>query len=210
MVLILGLQAGCVDPAPYDATMACTESSAPIHPEDATLGYSADDALALLQAGAPSDLVWDDLWLVEQEPAFQMSISAGEGDPELVTRAQEGPGPEAACRVGPELRVWVDLSVELGDGIAAGSAEVPVDVAALDLSAVHLDAVSVPLTLRGSYAEAADAAVRSEWGEDARIDGIRFTPRDLWSDGDVSVVADLSGPDLNAVTTLWRGSWSLP
>ncbi len=209
-VLLVCLPVGCANPSTYDYIGICEDSSVAIDPDDASLGFSANDALSLLQASTPEVVFWDKLWLVEQEATLQMSLTRGATEPRQVTRTMEGIGSEEGCRPGPELELWVQLEVDISEGEAVGAAEVPIYVTALDLTGIYLEDVNVPLTLSGSYEAAAHEEMRAEWHVDTSIVGVEFIPHDLWLEGEVDIQGEVRGEDASGVSAWWRGHWGAP
>ncbi|MFH1463018.1 MAG: hypothetical protein ABIO70_01400 [Pseudomonadota bacterium] len=220
-LLAFALLAGCYSDGPY-TVMLCDEAATPVAWDDASLGFTADEALAVV--GSPFDL--DITWGVAQDATTLRVELAPDTTllPLVVTRtdafgigcAGDGTGQPA----GTYLRIPLRLSLsdpegglDFGPSGPMTGYAFPLDAAAATEGALWFDWVywrqeDLDATFSGAWLERAEAcAEHLSLGEEYEITDTLVTFRGTPLVGRAGVQVFLTTPGFGAGGMCWSGGW---
>lgn len=203
LTLLLTPACGATQVGPY---LLCQQTLAPIEADDASLGFTANEVLALLQAAPPEQIEWDELTLTDGTDTLRLDILGIADEVQLAT--PEGDG-EFCPGGGVSLLIPVQVEVVIGGDEVVSTGILPVYAGALDLAAIHMEAGwQMPAELTGSYETAFQMFFESEYAsQDLTLDGVYITTTSVWSEGAMDIAFKASGAEMSLAGTAWRGHW---
>lgn len=206
--LLLAFALGCSQPPPVDAVEGCEPTLTATTAGDATLGFSADDVLAMLAGALPTEVVWDEMTQGDAATDVTLALAAA-GDPAL---AEPGGDTSTCPETGTWLRIPVGLQITLAGGEVTASGTIDLDAGALDAARVHLTPDwDLPATLSGDYATQFDAFFADEYASRGfELDGTWIALARTWTEPVVDIELQATSPDAGLAAVAWRGTWTVP
>lgn len=188
----------------------CQPSLSAMESDDRSLGFSANDVMALLQNRLPLEVLWTEMTPGDASTDIALALTAA-GPPE---RAEPGGDTLLCVEARPWMRIPVDMSMTLAGGEVIANGTTVVDVGALDLGRVHLSTVrNLPAEFSGEYATQLDSAFTEFSGSyepgTVHFDGAWVVLHRTWAEPVVAIEYLYHTPVAGGSSTVWRGSWSL-
>jgi len=179
--------------------------------ETSSLGFSADEVVALLQGNLPSNISWEETATGSgAQDALAISlIEVNETELEICVGI---PMTESAFKEDTEfLRIPLQIQISIADGQVSSEGVSTIYAITLDEADIYLT-MEEGAEVSGDYAEAGQNFIQSETSTSSDVN---WTGTRLWLDGswlDASVVLSLEYQDAanerSVTANAWEGVWS--
>ncbi len=195
---------GCAGTSEFNVGDSCGTVT-PVAMDDASLGFEADDVLALVSTALPTSVVWDQI--TAGVKSSDLAISLGGVADEVAILDEQGCYADASPP--PALVVPLEASVSMAKGEL--SAEGLLTVAAYGVDS--LDRVELrtwwelPATLTGEYEDGLTNEMES-WSSDQVLDGVYVTGIGPWPEAGLDIEVQSHSDDAIGAEVLWRGHWT--
>ncbi|MDP2313375.1 MAG: hypothetical protein Q8P41_10750 [Pseudomonadota bacterium] len=187
----------------HEIVYNCPVTTSVTAPDDTSaLGFSADDARALVADDQTLQVEWDSMTYGRTADTFHVTVASA-GDP-VLAESTEGNVP-GACRVGTSMQVPLTLEISALDGGLVETVDGRIDAWSLDeLTWGMADYAEV--TVEGDFAAEADAAVQAQRA-DTEVTRWRFVLGGSLTGGLVDLEYEWEDERSQGIAVLLQGTW---
>lgn len=199
---------GACGHGPSDFGPDCARTLETVTADDETLGFSANEALAFLEANRPFQVLWSETTQTGGSAAMGIEIQGINGD---VQRSTVEKYVDACEESGQTLVIPVNFRVTIAGGEVIAEGTTPLEFGALDVGRIYSNTDrELPLEMGGSYQEALDLFFEENYASQGfEMDGVYLSLFSAWEEGATAIFLTASGPQGNLTSVAWRGRWVL-